>query len=131
MNSKGRSYGTLLNETIPRVIKNKKEHKRLCGIVDELMDRESLSPDEKALLELISTLVDVYEREAFPPQTEITPLSMLEFMMDQHDLKQVDLIDVFGSSGRVSEVINGKREISKNQAKLLGERFNVSPGLFI
>jgi antitoxin component HigA of HigAB toxin-antitoxin module len=36
-----------------------------------------------------------------------------------------------GSSGVVSEVVNGKRAISKAQAKALGDYFKISPSLFI
>jgi HTH-type transcriptional regulator/antitoxin HigA len=46
-------------------------------------------------------------------------------------LRQAYLAPIFGSSGRVSEVVNGKRGISKAQAKALGEFFKVSPELFI
>jgi hypothetical protein len=46
-------------------------------------------------------------------------------------LSQADLVSIFGSRGRVSEVVNGKRAISKAQAKALGEFFKVSPELFI
>jgi HTH-type transcriptional regulator/antitoxin HigA len=41
------------------------------------------------------------------------------------------LVPILGSRRRVSEVINGKRAISKAQAKALGEFFKVSPDLFI
>ncbi|MDJ0688615.1 MAG: hypothetical protein QNJ41_08900 [Xenococcaceae cyanobacterium MO_188.B32] len=44
---------------------------------------------------------------------------------------QADLVGVIGSSGVVSEVVNGKRSISKAQAKALREYFKVSPSLFI
>jgi HTH-type transcriptional regulator/antitoxin HigA len=40
-------------------------------------------------------------------------------------------VGVIGSSGVVSEVVNGKRMISKTQAKALGQYFNLSPSLFI
>jgi len=46
-------------------------------------------------------------------------------------LKQSDLLPVFGSKSRVSEVVNGKRNISKVQAKKLADFFPVSAGLFI
>jgi antitoxin component HigA of HigAB toxin-antitoxin module len=46
-------------------------------------------------------------------------------------LSQADLVSIFGSRGRLSEVVNGKRAISKARAKALGEFFKVSPGLFI
>jgi HTH-type transcriptional regulator / antitoxin HigA len=51
--------------------------------------------------------------------------------MEANNLKQTDLLEVFGSSGIASEVINGKREISKAHAKKLGERFNIPSSLFL
>ena len=51
--------------------------------------------------------------------------------MNARGLKQSDLSKLFGSKGRASEVINGKRAISKAQAKALAEFFHVSAELFI
>jgi HTH-type transcriptional regulator / antitoxin HigA len=56
---------------------------------------------------------------------------MLLHLMESHGLKQADLVGILGSSGVTYEVVNGKREISKAQAKALGECFQVDPGLFI
>ncbi len=46
-------------------------------------------------------------------------------------MRQVDLLPVFGSRSRVSEAVNGKRAISKAQAKRLGRLFHLSPAAFI
>jgi HTH-type transcriptional regulator/antitoxin HigA len=51
--------------------------------------------------------------------------------MEEHDLKQRDLLDVFGSRGIASEVVNGKRGISKTQAKKLAQVFHVPADLFL
>jgi HTH-type transcriptional regulator / antitoxin HigA len=51
--------------------------------------------------------------------------------MESNHTRQADLVGLIGSRGVVSEVVNGKRAISKAQAKALGEFFSVSPGLFI
>jgi HTH-type transcriptional regulator/antitoxin HigA len=51
--------------------------------------------------------------------------------MESSGTRQADLVGIIGSSGVVSEVVNGKRAISKAQAKALGEYFNLSPSLFI
>jgi HTH-type transcriptional regulator / antitoxin HigA len=59
------------------------------------------------------------------------PFQTPQFLMEQNDLRQADWVSIFGSRGRVSEVVNGKRAISKAQAKALGEFFKVSPELFI
>jgi HTH-type transcriptional regulator/antitoxin HigA len=51
--------------------------------------------------------------------------------MEENRLKQTDLVGIVGSRGVVSEVVNGKRTISKSQTKSLGEFFHVDPSLFI
>ena len=51
--------------------------------------------------------------------------------MECSGTRQVDLVGLLGSSGVVSEIVNGKRAMSKAQAKALGDRFKVSPSLFI
>jgi HTH-type transcriptional regulator/antitoxin HigA len=42
----------------------------------------------------------------------------------------VDLLDVFGTASVVSEVLSGKRELSKAHIVKLSDRFHVSPALF-
>jgi HTH-type transcriptional regulator/antitoxin HigA len=51
--------------------------------------------------------------------------------MEERGLRQADLVGIIGSRGVVSEVVNGKRTISKSQAKSLGDFFHVEPSLFI
>ena len=51
--------------------------------------------------------------------------------MEQHDLRQSDLTELFGSQSNISEVLNGKREINARQVQALGSRFGVSPAVFI
>jgi HTH-type transcriptional regulator / antitoxin HigA len=51
--------------------------------------------------------------------------------MEEHGLRQRDLLEVFGSRGIASEVLSGKRAISKSQAKKLAELFHVPADLFL
>ena len=107
------------------------ECRRVEGKISELLRKvDNLTPEEERLLDLLSALVERYEDETedFP---DSPPHRVLRFLMEQNDLQQIDLVKIFGSSGRVSEVVNGKRGISKAQAKALGEFFKVSPELFI
>jgi len=60
-----------------------------------------------------------------------TPLDTLKSMIFEYELKQTDLMDVFGSQGVASEVLSGKRGISVNHAKRLAKRFNLPVDLFI
>jgi HTH-type transcriptional regulator/antitoxin HigA len=89
-----------------------------------------LSLEDEKILDLLSDAIEDYEDEHYPFE-ESSPNEILKFLMEQQDLKQSDLLPIFGSSGIASEVVNGKRSISKNQAKKLAEFFHVSVELFI
>ena len=56
---------------------------------------------------------------------------MVAFLPEQRNLRPSDLYPVIGSKSRVSEILAGKRSISKEQAKKLAEFFHVGAGLFI
>jgi HTH-type transcriptional regulator / antitoxin HigA len=62
---------------------------------------------------------------------ESQPHEILQHMMESSGTRQADLVGVIGSSGVVSGIVNGKRFISKAQAKALGLYFKVLPSLFI
>jgi HTH-type transcriptional regulator / antitoxin HigA len=123
-------YANLLAEYQPKVIKTDEECDRAIALAEELAHRQNKTVEESALYELLITLIEKYEDEQYP-MGETNPQSMLLHLMEARGLKQVDLLGILGSSGVTSEVFNGKREISKAQAKALGEFFHVDPGLFI
>jgi HTH-type transcriptional regulator/antitoxin HigA len=124
-------YGSLLATYQPKAITSESEYNRTLEIIEDLMERgEELTPEESSLLEVLSILVEVYEDSQFPLESS-SPQAILLHLMDVRELKQADLVEVIGSKGIVSEIVNGKRAISKSQAKALGEFFNISPALFI
>jgi HTH-type transcriptional regulator / antitoxin HigA len=127
-------YGQLLMQTLPAVISNDHELERLTKEVDRLMTKgikkDDLSPEEHKLLNLLVQLIETYEDEHYP-MPESSPDQILRFLMEDRNIKQKDLLHIFGSSGIASEVVNGKRSISKTQAKKLAEHFNLSVELFI
>jgi HTH-type transcriptional regulator/antitoxin HigA len=124
-------YRSLLGETLPQVIESASELERVEKIIGSLLKKgEKISPEEEKLLDLLSNLVEIYENEYYA-MPDVSPNEALKFLMEQNDLKQRDLLPVFTSSGIMSEVISGKRSISKTQAKKLAKYFNVSVELFI
>ena len=124
------SYTSLLSQYQPKVIATEEENDAAIALAEELDHRSNRTPEEDALLELLVTLIEKFEDEHYPIP-EGTPHSMLLHLMEARDLKQEALIGVIGSRGVVSEVVNGKRSISKAQAKALAELFKVDVGLFI
>ncbi len=125
-----RGYDELLKKFPPKVIRTEKENEAYTEILYNL-DRRSktLTPAEKELGKLLTLLIEDFEDRHYRlPGT--TPLGALHFLMDQHNLKQKDLVDVFRAPSIVSEVLSGKRELTKDQIKRLSERFHVSPEVF-
>ncbi len=123
-------YSALLTRFAPRVIRTEKENETYTKILYDLDQRiKTLTPAEKELAELLTLLIEDFEERQFQlPQTK--PLDVLHFLMDQHGLRQKDLVDIFGTVSIVSEVLSGKRELNKEHIKRLSERFHVSPALF-
>ena len=114
------------------MIETKKEFERTDAETGRLLKKgyNNLSVEERRLLALLSRLIEDYEDRTFPVP-DSPPYRTLQFLMEQNGLRQAHLVSIFGSRGRVSEVVNGKRVISKAQAKAMGEFFKVSPELFI
>ena len=124
------SYGKLLTQYLPKVITNEVENERALNIAETLSNKRDLTPEEEQLLDLLVTLIENFENKQYTFENNSTPLSRLIFLVEANNLRQVDLLDIFGSKGITSEVFNGKRQISKTHAIKLGDRFNVDPALF-
>jgi HTH-type transcriptional regulator/antitoxin HigA len=126
-----RKYASLLASTLPEIIETEEQNDRLLGIAEGLIDKgDKMSPEEVKLLKLLSHLIHEFEQRYYKPE-DATPVEVLTELMAANGLKQSDLTHIFGSKGITSEVINGKREISKANAKALANFFNVSADLFL
>jgi HTH-type transcriptional regulator/antitoxin HigA len=79
---------------------------------------EQLSPEESALLGTVAIPIQAYD-EQWNPLPSVAPNEMLAYMIETSGRTATDLSPVFGGGGRVSEVLAGKRSISKEQAKKL------------
>ncbi|MEG4287155.1 transcriptional regulator [Microcoleus sp. A006_D1] len=124
------NYSNLLAEVAPRAIETEEECDRLLAVAERLTFAKNRTPEEKALYKLLVTLIEVYETQNYPIDKS-EPHEILQHIMEASGTRQADLVGIIGSSGVVSEVVNGKRAISKAQAKALGNYFKVSPSLFI
>ena len=115
----------------PRLaIKTQADYERAVEILDQLLD--VVGENERhalyGFLEVLGTLIESYETDHVQVK-DSSPLEVLKFLMEQHDLSQSDLPEL-GSQGVVSEILHGKRELNTRQIKTLSERFGVSPAVF-
>ena len=126
------AYAELLAKVQPHPIENEREYDRLVAEAGRLMERgqENLSVEEGSLLKMISILIEDYDRKHYPLSPS-KPYKMLAFLLEQRGLQAHDLWPLLGSKSRVSEMLSGKRAISKTQAKKLATFFHVPVDLFI
>lgn len=94
----------------PKLIKTAADHKAALARIEAIFDAKPGTPagDE---LDLLTTLVELYEEKAFPIGLP-SPLAAIQFRMEQQGLKAKDLIPYIGSASKVSEVLAGKRALS-------------------
>ncbi len=124
-------YRRLVAQVSPIVIETEEENERVLSIVEKLLAKGvKRSPEEDAILNLLVHLVEEFESKAYPAG-ETSPAEMVAFLLEQRGLKPIALAEILGSRGRVSEILSGKRSISKEQAKKLGEFFHLSAAAFI
>ena len=127
-----RKYVRLANRIVIKAIETEEEYDGMVAAVERLMDKgeDQLSPEESALLETMAILIQAYD-DRHHPLPPVPPGEMLAYLLEMSGRAPKDLLPVFGTRGRVSEVLSGKRSISKEQAKKLASVFKVTADLFI
>lgn len=110
------------------VVQNDADHAEAKALIAGLMG--SSSPEDRARMVAQARLADAYERSRWPRRTPSLP-ELLLYLMDQHGLSRADLVPLLGTASRVSEVLNGKRELSLPMVRRLRERFRISADLLI
>ena len=123
------SYGKLLARATPRVIETDAENERAIAELERLDSLPRMTAEQKSLADLLTVLIERFEHRYEIGHAE--PLDALRVLMEERGLRQRDLIGVFGSSSVTSDVVNGKREISKQHARKLAEFFHVPVSVFI
>ena len=104
-----------------KLIKTEQQHAEALARVSELMDKELVVGSQEAdELEVLALLIERYEQEAFPIDAP-DPIEAIRFRMEQLGLIKKDLIPFIGSASKVTEVLNGTRQLSINMIRRLSD----------
>lgn len=124
-------YAALLASALPAVIRSEAENERCIRALEQL-DRKGtrISAAERRLAELLTLLIENFEQTHYALEPA-DPITVIEELMSANGLKQKDLLDIFGTSSIVSEVLNGKRRLTTEHIRRLSRRFHVSTDVFI
>ena len=85
---------------------------------------EKRSPFQEDRYDLLALVIEHYESQKYP-RVEPDPVRMIEFFMDQNDLRQRDMVGYFGSRSRASEVLNRKRKLTLKMMRKLNEELDI------
>jgi HTH-type transcriptional regulator/antitoxin HigA len=124
-------YAALLSSTVPAVIRNSAENERYIAILEELDAKGNrMTAAERRMAELLTLLIEDFEEKHYALKAS-TPVEVLAELMQANNLKQKDLVDIFGTPSIVSEVLHAKRQFTTEHIRKLSRRFHVSPEVFI
>src|SRR5467141_3662229 len=118
-----------LEVSSPTPITSERQHKEYLSVLDKLASKDDPTNEEEKYAEVLMALIEAYEEEhhSIPDASEV---DVLRTLLDANDLRQKDLVPIFGSESIVSEVLHKKRDLNKTHIEKLSKRFNVSPALF-
>lgn len=123
-------YASLLTTTLPAVIRTEAENERYIAMLEELDGKGSrLSAAERRMAQLLTLLIEDFEEKHYALRAS-DPVDVLRELMLANNLKQKDLLDVFGTPSIISEVLHGKRQLTTEHIRRLSRRFHVSPEVF-
>jgi HTH-type transcriptional regulator / antitoxin HigA len=126
------SYMAMIRLFPLRPIRNDAECEAATAILDKYFIRHTQDSGMEDYVLVLAGLVADYEEKYHPVDTsKVTPLGMLKSLMEANDMTTADLGRLLGNSGLASMILHGKRAISKANAKVLGKRFGLNPGVFI
>jgi HTH-type transcriptional regulator / antitoxin HigA len=119
----------VLEVSLPTPITSACQHEEYLSVLDQLASKNNPSSKEEKYAEVLMTLIEAYEEEhhSIP---DASPVEVLRTLMDANDLRQKDLVPVFGSESIVSEVLHKKRSLNKTHIEKLSRSFNISPAAF-
>ena len=113
----------------PTPITSDRQHEEYLAVLDKLASKEHPTKEEVKYSEVLVTLIEAYE-EVHHPVPDASPVEVLRSLMDANNLRQKDLVPIFGTESIVSEVLHKKRDLNKTHIEKLSKRFRVSPAVF-
>lgn len=125
-------YGKLLSDFKPRTITSSEQLEEYAAEVSKLVKKgANRTAEETEFMRLLVTLCTDYEAAELRQTLKDThPKDVLEFLLEQNGLTQSAFEPTIPQS-RISEILAGKRLISRKQAAVMGEFFKIPSSVFI
>jgi HTH-type transcriptional regulator / antitoxin HigA len=129
------SYMDLIQKFPLRPIRTEAERDAADYIMQKLAVRgeDNLDSGESDYLDVLSDLITDYDGKHWPmPVDKRTPLQRLQYLLEQSGTTSVKLREILGCSPTlISLILNGKRELSKENIRTLSAHFKIEAGYLL
>ncbi|SFD99885.1 HTH-type transcriptional regulator / antitoxin HigA [Chitinophaga sp. CF118] len=113
-----------------KVIKTEKQYKQYCNQLETLLALKKKNKYNQDVIELLTVLIEKWDAE-HSTFTDADPIELLRYLMNENNLKSVDLAKLLEiSTSLVSDILNYRRSLSKDIIRKLSERFKLSQEAF-
>lgn len=112
-----------------KLIKTEEEYGQALDRLEEIFDAVSGTPESDEA-DVLALIIEAYESEHHqiePPD----PIEAIKIRMEEMDLRQKDLVGVIGGKSRVSEILNRKKKLTIEMARILARHLNLSAEVLI
>lgn len=123
-------YMQLLQDFPPRPITSEEDFAATQAVINKLLDKPELTPEEEDYLDVLGALVSEYENQQEDLIPDIYGVELLKVLIAEQNLKQKDLVSIFKTESIVSDVLNEKRQLTTRHIQELSEFFHFSPAVF-
>jgi HTH-type transcriptional regulator / antitoxin HigA len=110
-------------------IKTKADHDAALREIERLWGAREGTPDGDKL-DVLSTLVEVYEEAHFPMDMP-DPVEAIKFRLEQQGADKKALVGVIGNRSRVYEVLRRDRALSLAMIRQLNRQFKIPAEILI
>ena len=112
-------------------LKTKKDYETLLDWVNQLFDKKvKADSPEGEQLQIALLLINQYEDKHFPVPIP-DPIKAIKIKMEEKGLKSKDLIGVIGSKGYISSLLNGKKPLTLEIARIFHKKLGVSADILL
>jgi HTH-type transcriptional regulator/antitoxin HigA len=122
-------YRMLVESFPPRPIRDTQQLSQTWARIEALLTKAQRTPAEDDYLSLLTDMVEHWEAEHVR-MPKLHGVELVRELLDDNQLPQRALVEIFGADSIVSEVLSGKRELQRKHIEGLAGFFNVSPAAF-
>jgi HTH-type transcriptional regulator / antitoxin HigA len=123
-------YSQLVAEVTPKVIETEEEYEQFLAVAERLTFNQQQTPEESALYDLVVMLIESYEAQNYAIELS-SPIEVLQHIIESSGIDLAELTSIFGSSETIEKILAGSQPITIEQAQTLGDRFKLSPKIFL